>query len=95
MSIVIAGERSGSGPAIKAELEKMKDFVPYNTQGLCPAATWTDKDHRSVDQVSLLRAKIGGDTETGEYADLLAKGVMKLEKAADIKVERKPDWQGY
>jgi branched-chain amino acid transport system substrate-binding protein len=83
------------GPAIKAELEKMKDFVPYNTQGLCPAATWTDKDHRSVDQVSLLRAKIGGDTETGEYADLLAKGVMKLEKAADIKVERKPDWQGY
>ena len=96
-SAMQAADKAGKldGPSIKAELEKMKDFVPYNTQGMCPAVTWTDKDHRSVDTVNLLRAKITGDTEAGEYADLLAKGVMKLEKAAEIKVERKAEWQGY
>ena len=83
------------GPGIKAALESMKDFVPFNTQGMCPAVTWTDKDHRSVDTAILLRAKVGGDTEAGTYEELLEKGVLKLEKAAEIKVERKPEWQGY
>jgi branched-chain amino acid transport system substrate-binding protein len=83
------------GPGIKAALEGMKDFVPFNTQGMCPAVTWTDKDHRSVDTAILLRAKVGGDTEAGTYEELLEKGVLKLEKAAEIKVERKPEWQGY
>ena len=83
------------GPGIKAALESMKDFVPFNTQGMCPAVTWTDKDHRSVDTAILLRAKVGGDTEAGTYEELLEKGVLKLEKAAEVKVERKPEWQGY
>lgn len=84
-----------NGPGIKAALESMKDFVPFNTQGMCPAVTWTDKDHRSVDTASLMRARVSGDTETGTYEELLAKGTIKLEKAADVKVERKPEWQGY
>ncbi len=88
-----AGKLSGEG--IKAALEGMKDFVPYNTQGMCPAVTWTNKDHRSVDTVNLIRAKIGGDTEAGTFDELLAKGVMKLEKVTEVKVERKPEWQGY
>jgi branched-chain amino acid transport system substrate-binding protein len=83
------------GPSIKKALESMKDFVPFNTEGMCPAVTWTDKDHRSVDVAGLMRAKVSGDTEAGTYEELLAKGVLKLEKAADIKVERKPEWQGY
>jgi branched-chain amino acid transport system substrate-binding protein len=88
-----AGKLNGEG--IKAALENMKDFVPFGTEGMCPAVTWTNKDHRSVDTVGLMRARISGETEQGDYTDLMAKGVMKLEKVADVKVERKPEWQGY
>jgi hypothetical protein len=62
---------------------------------MCPAVTWTSQDHRSVDTVGLMRARITGETEQGDYTELMAKGVMKLEKVADIKVERKPGWLGY
>lgn len=84
-----------NGPGIKEALESMKDFVPFNTQGMCPAVTWTSQDHRSVDVVGVMRATITGDTDAGEFADLLQKGVMRLEKIADVKVERKPEWLGY
>jgi branched-chain amino acid transport system substrate-binding protein len=88
-----AGKLNGEG--IKAALEGMKDFVPFGTDGMCPAVTWTSQDHRSVDTVGLMRARITGETEQGDYTELMAKGVMKLEKVADIKVERKPGWLGY
>ena len=88
-----AGKLNGEG--IKAALETFKDFVPYGTVGMCPAVTWTGTDHRAVDQVSIARAKISGDTEQGDVADLIAKGTIKVEQIATIKVERKPEWQGY
>ncbi len=88
-----AGKLNGEG--IKAALENMKDFVPFGTQGMCPAATWTGTDHRSVDVVGLSRAVVTGDTEKGEVADLMKSGAMKIEKVADIKVERKKEWLGY
>ncbi len=84
-----------NGPGIKEALEGMKGFVPYGATGMCAAATWTSTDHRAVDTVTLGRAKIGGETEVGEVADLVEKGVIKIEKAGDVKVERKPNWQGY
>jgi branched-chain amino acid transport system substrate-binding protein len=84
-----------NGPGIKETLEGMKGFVPFGTDGMCPAATWTDKDHRSVDVVTLGRGTIAGETEQGAYEELLAKGVIKVKTLADIKVERKPEWQGY
>ena len=88
-----AGKLNGEG--IKAALESMKDFVPAKTEGMCPAVTWTPTDHRSVDTVGLMRGRVTGDTDQGEYTDLLAKGVIKMEKVADIKVPRKPEWLGY
>jgi branched-chain amino acid transport system substrate-binding protein len=92
-----AADKAGklNGPGIKAELEKMKDYVPFGTDGLCPAVTWTDKDHRSVENVTIGVATIAGDTEAAPYEELLAKGVIKVSKAADIKVERKPEMLGY
>jgi branched-chain amino acid transport system substrate-binding protein len=92
-----AADKKGqlNGPGIKAAVESMKDFVPFETDGMCPAATWTDKDHRSVDMVTLGRGMVLGDTEQGTFEELLAKGTMKLSKLADIKVERKPEWLGY
>ena len=84
-----------NGPGIKEALENMKDFVPFGTDGMCAAATWTPTDHRSVDKVTVGRAKIGGETEQGEVGDLVDKGVIKYDTLATIKVERKPNWQGY
>lgn len=84
-----------NGPGIKETLENMKDFVPFGTDGMCAAATWTPTDHRSVDKVTIGRAKVGGETEQGEVGDLVEKGVIKYETVTTIKVERKPNWQGY
>ena len=84
-----------NGPGIKAALESFKDFVPNGTNGMCASVTWTNTDHRAVDSVSLGRAKLGGDTEQGDVAELVEKGVIKIEKLADVKVARKPEWQGY
>ena len=84
-----------NGPGIKAALESMKDFVPFGTQGMCAAVTWTDKDHRAVDKVTIGRGKVGGETETGDVATLVEKGVLKIDAIATITVERKPEWQGY
>lgn len=84
-----------TGPGIKDALESMKDFVPYNTEGMCSAVTWTKTDHRSVDTVVIGRAKLSGETEQGDVADLVQKGTLKIDRLASIKVERKPEWQGY
>ena len=84
-----------NGPGIKDALEAMKDFVPFGTDGMCSAATWTPTDHRSVDKVTIGRAKVSGETEQGEVAELVEKGTIKYEVLTTIKVERKPGWQGY
>jgi branched-chain amino acid transport system substrate-binding protein len=84
-----------NGPGIKDALEGMTNFVPFGATGMCQAVTWTPTDHRGVDNVTIGRVKVSGDTETGDVADLMEKGVMKIETIANIKVERKPGWQGY
>jgi branched-chain amino acid transport system substrate-binding protein len=84
-----------TGESIKAALESMRDFVPPGTEGMCPAVTWTERDHRAVETIGLSRATVTGDTEQGEIGDLVAKGVIKIEPVANIKVERKPEWLGY
>jgi branched-chain amino acid transport system substrate-binding protein len=88
-----AGKLNGEG--IKAALESMKDFVPYGATGMCASVTWTSTDHRSADVVEIGRAKLNGTTDTGEVAELVEKGVIKIESLTKMKVERKPEWQGY
>ena len=90
-------DKSGKldGPGIKEALESLKDFVPTGTDGMCPRVTWSSTDHRSVDTVIIGRARIGGDTEKGEVADLVAAGTIKIEKVSEQKVPRKPEWLGY
>ena len=84
-----------NGPGIKAQLENLKDFVPAGTTGMCPAVTWSATDHRAVDTVNIGRAKVSGDTEQGDIGELVAKGTLKIDQIAQIKVERKPQWLGY
>ena len=84
-----------NGPGIKEALETFKDFVPYGTDGMCPAVTWTGSDHRSVDKITIGRAHINGETDQGEIGDLVEKGVLKIETLGQVKVERRPDWLGF
>ena len=84
-----------NGPGIKEALEQIKDFVPEGLDGMCPPVTWTNNDHRAVDKVFIGRAAVTGDTETGEVGDLVASGVIKIEKIAEQAVPRKPEWLGY
>ena len=84
-----------NGPGIKEQLEGLKDFVPNGATGMCPAVTWTSADHRAVDTVTIGQAKISGDTEKSEVTDLVARGTINIEKVADQKVPRKPEWLGY
>jgi branched-chain amino acid transport system substrate-binding protein len=84
-----------TGPGIKEALEGLKDFVPYGATGMCASVTWTPTDHRSVDSVTIGRAKVSGDTDQGEVADLVEKGVIKIVIDSTVKVARKPEWQGY
>ncbi len=84
-----------NGPGIKEALETLKDFVPAGFDGMCAPVTWTATDHRAVDTVNIGRASVGGETEQGEVGDLVAAGTIKLEKIAEQKVPRKPEWQGY
>ncbi len=84
-----------NGPGIKEALELLKNFVPEGFDGMCAPVTWSNTDHRSVDTVNIGRASVSGDTEKGEVAELAASGVIKLEKIAEQKVPRKPEWHGY
>ena len=83
------------GPAIKAALETLKDFVPTGTEGMCPRVTWTGTDHRSVDLVPIGRARVTGSTEAGEVGDLIASGAMRIERIAEQRVPRRPEWLGF
>jgi len=84
-----------NGPGIKEALEGMKNFVPYGADGMCAAVTWTPTDHRSVEDVTIGRAKVTGETEQGDVAELVEKGILKIDIISAVKVVRKPEWQGY
>lgn len=71
-----------------------KDWVPAGLEGVCSPSTWTDKDHRGTMKVDLYRAKVSGPTD-GDLNDLMAKGVIKLEKVKTVELPRKPDWFGW
>ncbi|MGO4717109.1 ABC transporter substrate-binding protein [Bradyrhizobium sp. 2TAF24] len=71
-----------------------KDWVPAGLEGVCSPSTWTDKDHRGTMKVDLYRAKVTGSTD-GDLNDLMAKGVIKLEKVKTVELPRKPEWLGW
>jgi branched-chain amino acid transport system substrate-binding protein len=45
-------------------------------------------------KVDLYRARVTGPTE-GDLNDLMAKGVIKLEKVKTIELPRKTEWAGW
>lgn len=71
-----------TGPAIKAALETMKDFVPTGMEGICMPSTWTPDDHRSTTQVSV-------------YKSNFKDGNFTMQKQETVTVPRRPEWLGW
>jgi branched-chain amino acid transport system substrate-binding protein len=84
-----------NGPGIKEALESLKDFVPEGFDGMCSPVTWTPTDHRSVERANIGRVTVNGETEQGEVGELVAKGIIKIEKIGEQIVTRKPDTLGF
>ncbi|HXH03779.1 MAG TPA: ABC transporter substrate-binding protein [Candidatus Competibacteraceae bacterium] len=59
---MIAADKSGgiTGPNIKAAMEKMKDHVPAELEGVCLPSTWTPEDHRGTNQVLVFQSTDDG-----------------------------------
>ena len=82
-----------SGPNVKKAFYQKKDWVPAGLEGVCRPVTWTEDDHRPTLDVALFKTTVSGNTDAA-LPDLIGK-VIKLEKAADVKLERKLDLLGW
>ena len=87
--VVVAGAmadaaKSGdiTGPSIKAAMEKMKDHVPADLQGVCIPSTWTPEDHRGTTKVFIYQASAKG-------------GKQAIAKVGEADIPRKAEWLGW
>jgi branched-chain amino acid transport system substrate-binding protein len=82
------------GPNIQKAMTQRKDWVPVGLEGVCMPSTWTEADHRGMNEVPLYRVVVTGDT-SAPTEELVKNGTIKLEKVASITVPRKPEWLGW
>ncbi len=71
-----------TGPNIKAAMEKMKDHVPAELQGVCIPSTWTPEDHRGTTKVFIYQANAKGSQQS-------------IAKVGEAEIPRKPEWLGW
>jgi branched-chain amino acid transport system substrate-binding protein len=71
-----------------------KDWVPAGLDGVCSPSTWTEQDHRGTMKVDIYRSRVTGSTDA-DLNELMAKGVIKLEKVKTVELPRKPEWLGW
>lgn len=83
-----------TGVNIRDGMYQKKDWVPKGTEGVCVPSTWTPTDHRPTTSVDLYRMRVNGPTDA-PVADLVEKGVIKLEKVTTINLPRKTELQGW
>ena len=83
-----------TGPNIKKGMYQKKDWVPAGLEGVCPAGTWTEQDHRGFTQVLVYRGSVSGNTQAG-IPELIKTGVIRMEKIYEANIPRKPEWLGW
>jgi len=83
-----------SGDNVVTGFYQKKDWVPAGLEGVCNPSTWTDKDHRGTMTVNLYRSRVSGPTD-GDLNDLMAKGIIKIEKVKTVELPRKAEWLGW
>ncbi len=82
-----------NGPNVKRAMYQKKDWVPVGMEGVCPAATWTDADHRGVARVFVYRGQVKGATDA-PVVDLVKSGAVSMAKVFEANVPRKAEWLG-
>ncbi len=70
------------GPAIKAAMESMTDYVPKGLEGVCLPSTWTATDHRSTTHIPVYKSNLDGEQ-------------VQMTKQAEVLVPRRPEWLGW
>jgi branched-chain amino acid transport system substrate-binding protein len=84
-----------TGDRIREGFYARRDWVPQGFEGVCNPSTFTVEDHRGQMTVSLFRSVVAGDTTRDSVAELMRNGTMRLERVADITLERRQDWLGW
>ncbi|WP_417797696.1 ABC transporter substrate-binding protein [Terasakiella pusilla] len=84
-----------TGENIKKGMYQKKDWVPAGLEGVCPAGTWTEDDHRGHMDVYVYQANVKEDASANATVpELLKAGTIGMTKLFDAKLERKPEWLG-
>nr|WP_082708557.1 ABC transporter substrate-binding protein [Marinobacterium profundum] len=88
-------DRNGgiSGANIRQGIYQHRDWVPVGLEGVCSPATWTPEDHRGVTRVLIYRSHIKGPTEA-DVAELVARGIIRMERVFSVDIPRRPEWLG-
>jgi branched-chain amino acid transport system substrate-binding protein len=71
-----------TGENIKKGMYATKSWVPKGLEGACMPATWTQEDHRGINNVNIYK---------GNYVN----GEVKIDKVSEITLERREDWLGF
>jgi len=71
-----------TGKNIKQGMYAKTDWVPAGLEGICLPATWTNTDHRGINQVNIYKGNYNG-------------GDIKVEKVTQVTLKRRDDWLGY
>jgi branched-chain amino acid transport system substrate-binding protein len=61
-----------SGPNVAKGFYQKKDWVPLGLDGVCLPSTYTEQDHRGVDQVPVYRVKIAASDTQWEHLDTIS-----------------------
>jgi branched-chain amino acid transport system substrate-binding protein len=83
-----------TGARIRDGFYQKANWVPKGLDGVCRPSTWTKDDHRPTMEVPIYRAVVNGPTDA-PVAELVSKGVLKLEKLGVQTLPRKPEWLGW
>lgn len=84
-----------SGENIKKGMYQKENWVPAGLEGVCPAGTWTDTDHRGHMDVYVYQANVKGNPDPSKSVpELLKEGTIGMTKLFDAKLERKDEWLG-
>lgn len=84
-----------TGERIRDGFYARQNWVPAGFAGVCNPSTFTATDHRGTMQVALYRSSVTGSTSEGSVEALIRAGTMKIEKIADITLQRRADWLGW
>lgn len=88
-------DRNGgiSGANIRQGIYQHRDWVPAGLEGVCSPASWTPDDHRGVTRVLIYRSHVTGPTEA-DVGELVAQGIIRMERVYSTDIPRRPEWLG-